>query len=134
MRRRRHSQGLEGASDLIMLLVCGLAMTTFIVSALAREHQLPPVALPEAKTSQLGDSKKAEVTVTLRPTRAAEADVFVEDQPLTGGIAALSERLESSGARAMVLRADGAVTWKDTVAVMDIAASLGLDISAAVEP
>jgi hypothetical protein len=34
----------------------------------------------------------------------------------------------------MVLRADGDVSWKDCVAAMGVASSLGLEISAAVKP
>ncbi len=82
MRRRQRSQGLEGSADLIMLLVCALATTTTIVSALARDHQLPPIALPEAASSKLGESEGAEVTVTLRPNLEQKAEVFVEDQRL----------------------------------------------------
>ncbi len=134
MRRRQRGQGLEGSSDLTFLLVCGLALTTFLVSALARDHQLPPIALPEAAVSQLGESEEAEVTVTLRPTDTDEASVFIEDQPLAGGMEALPERLRASGARVMVLRADGDVSWKDCVAAMGVASSLGLEISAAVKP
>jgi len=117
----------------MMLILSGLAATTVIVSALARDHELPPVELPKAAASRLGDSSSAEIVVTLRVGADSRPEVFVEGTKLARGMAELGDRLRASGAQVMTLRADGDVRWEDSVAAMGLASAEGISVSAAVE-
>ena len=134
MKRRTVDMGLEGGMDVFANLCCLLIVTTAVVTGLARDYELPPVVLAEANASQLGESKNAEVTVTVGLDADQGLVVFLEDQKLVDGSATLERRLRETSASVLVIRADKAVQWEHVATIMNIATSLRLEVSAAVQP
>ena len=124
--------GLEGAPDIMLLTMAALMVVVIWLAAQAHETALPPIDLPTAEVTGLGASDSAAVHVTLRPGPEGATQVFVEDEPLAGGLAALAAVLADSNAGALTLRADAATPWEDGLAAMQSAAGAGLRVSVAV--
>lgn len=132
MSRPNAGTGLEGAPDIMLLTMAALMVAIVWLVSIAHETALPPIDLPSADSAALGGLDNAAAKVTLRPTDAG-LDVFLEEEPVTGGLEGLETALRDRSATAVILRADEAIQWRDALQAMTAAARLELPISVAVE-
>ena len=126
--------GLEGAPDIMLLTMAALMVAIVWLVSNVQEATLPPIELPESDGSRLGSSAAAAVVVTLRPGAANSTEVWLEDERVLGGTAALRSALEERRAGAVTLRADADTRWEEGLRALGAAASLGLPVSIAADP
>ena len=131
MRHVHPGSGLEGAPDIMLLTMAGLMVAIVWLVSHAHEATLPQIDLPQSEASRIGTRERAAVNVTLRPGDDGVIEVWIEEEPVQGGIEALEDALSGLGARSVTLRADSATPWKDGLRAMGVAARLGLPVSVA---
>ena len=133
MRRVQPGSGLEGAPDIMLLTMAGLMVAIMWLVSNAHEATLPEIDLPHSDASHLGESARASLNVSLRPSEGGGVDVWLEGERVPGGIDGLGELLSETGAGSVTLRADSSTRWEDGLRAMSVAARLGLPISVAVD-
>ena len=133
MSRPNAGTGLESAPDIMLLTMAGLMVAIVWLASLAHETALPPIDLPSTDTATLGALDRAAAQVTLRPVGDGAPEVFLEQEPVAGGLEGLEAALRERSATAVVLRADETIRWRDALTAMSAAARLDLPISIAVE-
>ncbi len=134
MRRWNPGTGLEGAPDIMLLMMAALMVAIVWLVSHAQETTLPPIELPKSSANALGSADAAALNVTLRPTPSGEPEVWLEDRRVVGGIRGLEAALAGSHASAITLRADADTRWEDGLGAMSAAGRLGLAISVAANP
>ena len=134
MHRWNPGTGLEGAPDIMLLTMAALMVAIVWLVSHAQETTLPPIELPKSAANALGSADAAALNVTLRPTSGGEPEVWLEDQPVAGGIQGLEAALAGSHASAITLRADADTRWEDGLGAMSAAGRLGLAVSVAANP
>lgn len=117
----------------MLLTMAGLMVAIVWLVAQAHEATLPEIELPQSDASRLGESARASLNVSLRPVEGGGLEVWIEDEPVPGGVAGLEQALAQSGAGSLTLRADASTRWEDGLAAMSVAARLGIPISVAAE-
>jgi len=127
------NSGLEGAPDIMLLTMAALMVAILWLAAQSHETALPPIDLPASDAAGLGQTEASSVAVTLRPGPEESLEVFVGEQPLSGGLQALPEALAASGSQTVTLRADAGTRWESALEAMGAAAKLGLSVSVAVD-
>ena len=127
MKRSHGSTGLEGAPDIMLLTMAALMVAIVWLVSHAQEMTLPPIELPKAEAARLGTRGASAVIVTLRVGDAG-VEVFVDDRRVQGGIGALRAALTQREPGELVLRADAASRWEDSLYVMNLSAELGLPL------
>ena len=133
MTRPSASTGLEAAPDIMLLMMAALMVAMVWLASLSHETSLPPIDLPTSEAGALGAQNAASVHVTLRPGPAGTLQVFLEEQPIAGGIGALAAALAERGAGSLTLRADAETRWEDALSAMSAAAGAGMSVSIAVD-
>jgi biopolymer transport protein ExbD len=133
MARSNASTGLESAPDIMLLTMAALMVAIVWLASLSHETSLPPIDLPTSDAGSLGTQEAASVHVTLRPGPDRTLQVFLEEEPVEGGIDALASVLAERGAGSLTLRADAETRWEDGLSAMSAAASAGMSVSVAVD-
>ncbi len=133
MARASVSTGLEAAPDIMLLTMAALMVAIVYLASLSHETSLPPIDLPTSDAAGLGVKEAASVYVTLRPDADGTLQVFLEEEPVTGGIEALAALLAERGAGSLTLRADAETRWEDGLSALSAAASAGMSVSVAVD-
>ena len=133
MARANVSTGLEAAPDIMLLTMAALMVAIVYLASLSHETSLPPIDLPTSDAAALGVKEAASVYVTLRPDADGTLQVFLEEEPVTGGIEALAALLAERGAGSLTLRADAETRWEDGLSALSAAASAGMSVSVAVD-
>lgn len=133
MRRVQPSSGLEGAPDIMLLTMAGLMVAIVWLVSHAHESTLPQIDLPQSDASQLGAADRSAVHVTLSPGPEGAPRVWLEDEPVPGGLDGLEAALTDAQAGSVMLRADAAVAWEDGLRAMSVAAKLELPIAVAAD-
>ena len=131
MRRVQPSSGLEGAPDIMLLTMAGLMVAIVWLVSHAHEATLPQIDLPESEASRLGAADRSAVHVTLRPGPEGVLRVWLEGDPVPGGIDGLEAALAKADAGSVTLRADASVSWEDGLRALGVAAKLELPIAVA---
>ena len=134
MRRWNPGTGLEGAPDIMLLMMAALMVAIVWLVSHAQETTLPPIELPKSSANALGSADAAALNVTLRPTSSGEPEVWLEDRRVAGGLRGLEAALAGSRASAITLRADADTRWEDGLGAMSAAGRLGLAVSVAANP
>ncbi len=134
MRRWNPGTGLEGAPDIMLLMMAALMVAIVWLVSHAQETTLPPIERPKSSANALGSADAAALNVTLRPTPSGEPEVWLEDRRVVGGIRGLEAALAGSHASAITLRADADTRWEDGLGAMSAAGRLGLAVSVAANP
>ena len=132
-RRTPTGTGLEGAPDIMLLTMAALMVAIVWLVSQAHETALPPIDLPSSDAAALGSQQAASAYVTLRPDPQGQLEVFLEDVPVSEGLAGLESALRQSSVGSVTLRADAATPWESGLEAMSIAARLGLPVSVAAE-
>ena len=133
MARANVSTGLEAAPDIMLLTMAALMVAIVWLASLSHETSLPPIDLPTSDAAALGVQEAASVYVTLRPDPDGTLQVFLEEEPVPGGIDALAALLAERGAGSLTLRADADTRWEDGLSALSAAASAGMSVSVAVD-
>ncbi len=134
MQRGAVGSGLEGAPDIMLLIMAALMVAIVWLVSHAHESTLPPIELPRADEASLGSGSAGSVSVTLRPARDGSVEVWVEDARVPGDLDGLEQALRGTPAAELVLRADASTRWEDTLRAMNTAAALGLPLAVASGP
>jgi biopolymer transport protein ExbD len=133
MRRLQPSSGLEAAPDIMLLTMAGLMVAIVWLVSQAHETSLPPIDLPQSEAATLGADRSSSVHVTLRPGAQGELEVYIEDDPVPGGLEGLARALEARSSASVTLRADAGTRWEHALQAMTAAAGLSLPVSVAAE-
>ena len=131
MRRVQPSSGLEGAPDIMLLTMAGLMVAIVWLVSHAHEATLPQIDLPQSEASRIGAADRSAAHVTLSPGPEGVPRVWLEGEPVPGGLDGLEAALAEAQAGSVTLRADAAVTWENGLRALSVAAKLELPIAVA---